>query len=175
MRTLAIDPGPTHSAYIVVNDDLEPLWFDKTTNEELLELRHLQTADHIAIEQIGHYGTGMPAGKDVFDTCIWIGRFWQAILDYDFHAELADGGLLRDPPPSVTLIPRKTVVTYLCGNPKAGDPNITQALIDRFNPGGRNHGKGIKNDPEWFFGFHSDIWSAYALAVYFHDTHKQAT
>ena len=30
---------------------------------------------NFAIEMIGHYGTGMPAGKTVFDTCVWIGRF----------------------------------------------------------------------------------------------------
>jgi hypothetical protein len=46
MRTLAIDPGSTHSAYVVVDENLAPIWFDKIPNEELLELRHLKTADH---------------------------------------------------------------------------------------------------------------------------------
>lgn len=160
MRLLAIDPGSTHSAYVLIGtEDLAPLWFDKIPNEEMLGLRWLATADQIVIEQIGHYGTGMPAGKTVFDTCVWIGRFWQRAV--------GPGDLPNIP---VELVPRATVKTHLCGMAKAKDGNVVQALIDRFAPDARNHGKGIKNDPGWFYGFHSDIWQSYALAVYYADT-----
>lgn len=165
MRLLAIDPGSTHSAYVLIDTaeehpgravpPLAPIWFDKIPNKEMLELRHLHQADQIAIEQIGHYGTGMPAGKTVFDTCIWIGRFWQEAY--------------QDRVP-VELVLRATVKTHLCGMAKAKDGNVVQALVDRFAAGKRNHGKGIKNDPGWFYGFHSDIWQSYALAVYYADT-----
>jgi hypothetical protein len=166
MRLLAIDPGSTHSAYVVVDDDLEPIWFDKIPNEELLKLPHLYTCDRVAIEQIGHYGTGMPAGQTVFDTCVWIGRFWQAILEHD------DSSQYGDPPKIVHLIPRREVKLHLCGQTKANDGNIRQALIDRFASEQRNSGKGVKNEPGFFYGFHSDIWQAMGLAVYWMDTQK---
>ena len=152
MTLLAIDPGNKESAYAIIDDQLRPIHFNKLPNEDLLENQHLYTAERIVIEQIGHYGRGMPAGKEVFDTCVWIGRFWQALL-----------------PTPIDLIPRVKVKTHLCGSAKAKDGNVVQALVDRFAPGVRNAGKGLKNDPGWFYGFHSDIWQAYALAIYAHD------
>lgn len=172
MKLLAIDPGSTHSAYVVIDTDHPvPLWFDKLQNEELLALPHLYTCDRVAIEQIGHYGTGMPAGQTVFDTCVWIGRFLQAATQ--LHAE---GNTLLAPPATlrhqiVHLIPRRDIKLHLCGSAKANDGNIRQALIDRFAPDQPNSGKGRKNEPGFFYGFHSDVWQAMALAVYFMDKH----
>lgn len=159
MRLLAIDPGSTHSAYVVVDDDLEPIWFDKIPNHDLLQLPHLHVVDEVVIEQIGHYGTGMPAGQTVFDTCVWIGRFWQVRA---WH------------PNPVHLVPRREVKLHLCGQAKANDGNVRQALIDRFASEQRNSGKGVKNEPGFFYGFHSDIWQAMALAVYWMDTTQLA-
>lgn len=162
-RILAIDPGNVESAYVVIDADLRPLWFGKVHNPDLLAAiqayRDEWKPDHVAIEQIGHYGTGMPAGKTVFDTCVWIGRFWS-------HAE---GWLMRTP----DLVLRATVKTHLCGNPKAKDPNVIQALVDRFAPGQPNRGKGTKAEPGWFYGFAADVWQAYALAVLVADRLEQ--
>jgi hypothetical protein len=175
MKLLAIDPGSTQSAYVVVdtNQGLAPVWFDKIRNEELLELPHLTTADHIAIEQVGHYGTGMPAGKDVFDTCIWLGRYWQKALTRPLAHDVVGDIPIGPPsePPTIDLVLRKTVVTHICGSSKAGDPHVIQALVDRFGRAehGR-HGKGVKDNPGWFFGFAGDVWQCYALAVYIFDT-----
>ena len=91
---------------------------------------------------------GMPVGKEVFETCVWIGRFQQAA------------------PIGMRLEYRKDVKLHHCYSVKATDSNITQALIDRFACGVRNRGKGTKDDPGWFYGFRADIWQAYALAVY---------
>lgn len=162
MKLLAIDPGSTHSAYVVIDTtDPTPLSFDKFPNEELLAMPRLYTSNHVVIEQIGHYGTGMPAGQTVFDTCVWIGRFWQAAAGFP------------DNPPGVTLVPRREVKLHLCGSVKANDGNIRQALIDRFASDQPNSGKGRKNEPGFFYGFHSDVWQAYALAVYFMDKHLE--
>lgn len=168
MKLLAIDPGSTHSAYVVIEtDDLAPKWFDKIDNEELLELPYLKNSPHVAIEMVAHYGSGMPAGKTVFDTCVWIGRFWQAAHDAAAEYYRIVG---TEQPLRVDLVPRKTVVTHLCGSSKANDGNVIQALIDRFAPDTGNHGKGYKNLPGWFYGFAGDVWQCYALAVYVADT-----
>jgi hypothetical protein len=69
-------------------------------------------------------------------------------------------------------VPRRDVKLHLCGSVKANDGNIRQALIDRFASEQRNSGKGVKNEPGFFYGFHSDIWQAMGLAVYWMDTQK---
>ena len=158
MSILAIDPGTRESGYVVIDTaTFQPVEFAKSRNHDLVRRlgRLVNQVDHIAIEQIGHYGTGMPAGRDVFDTCRWIGRFEQIIEDH---------GIAPD------LVLRAKVKTHLCGTPRAKDSNITQALVDRFAPGAKNHGKGTKANPGWFHGFHADVWQAYALAVYAADT-----
>lgn len=154
---LAIDPGNEQSAYVLLETaTYRPARFGKLPNLDLLDLLNkelLRDAEQVAIEQIGHYGTGMPAGASVFDTCRWIGRFEQVISE-DSH--------LSEP----LLVKRATVKTHLCGTAKAKDGNVIQALIDRFASGTPNRGKGIKSAPGFFYGFHADIWQAMALAVY---------
>lgn len=163
MRLLAIDPGSTQSAYVVLDHSLRPQHFDKVDNGDLLRLFDIYDVDQMVIEMVGHYGSGMSAGKTVFDTCVWIGRFWQKAV--------GPGDVPNAP---VALALRKTIVTHHCGTAKAKDGNVVQALVDRFAPNERNHGKGVKNAPGWFYGFHSDLWQAYALAVYYMDTHTKA-
>jgi len=149
---LAIDPGNIESAYVAIDSDYRPQRFAKVANELLVEQLYfdLPMSVPVAIEMVAHYGTGMPAGKTVFDTCVWIGRFLEAVR----------GGDRCD------LVLRASIKTHHCGNPKAKDGNIIQALIDRFAPDQTNYGKGTKAEPGWFHGFRRDVWQAYALAVY---------
>ena len=162
---LAIDPGNTHSAYVVIDvPTRRPLRGAKIANDHLLELLDCLDLEpfagreptHYAIEMIAAYG--MPVGADVFETCVWIGRFTEAIRRYDF----------RRPLPA--LVKRNPIKLHHCHSPKANDATIKRALIDRFAPGVRNYGKGTKANPGWFHGFAADIWQAYALAVYAADT-----
>ena len=154
MSVLAIDPGNTESAYALIGDDCKPWRFGKGTNADLLTLLPLYPpADHVAVEMVASYG--MAVGADVFETCVWIGRFHQTITDRTG----------REP----QLVTRDRIKLHHCHARNAGDANITQALKDRFAPGVRNHGKGTKTAPGWFHGFHSDVWQAYALAVYVAD------
>lgn len=155
MKLLAIDPGNTESAYALVDATTRrPLAIDKLDNQQLVD--HLASLDpgyidHVAIEMVASYG--MAVGADVFETCVWIGRFQQAVL---FRAL---------PGMPVDLVYRKDVKLHLCGTTKAKDANISQALVDRFAAGQPNRGKGTKAEPGWFHGFRADIWQAYALAV----------
>lgn len=158
-HVLAIDPGNTESAYVVLDKDTRrPTDFDKIPNLQLLARLPVIAEDFelagIAIEMVASYG--MPVGADVFETCVWIGRFTQ----------LADG-FYRQPP--VDLVKRHPVKVHHCHSAKAKDSNITQALVDRFAPGQPNRGKGTKANPGWFYGFAADVWQAYALGVYVAD------
>lgn len=153
-QLLAIDPGDRVSAYVIIDAGCRPVVFDKLPNEQLRDAVEGYSVDQVVIEMIGHYGTGMPAGTTVFETCLWIGRFIEQLRD------------VTPVPSDPELTKRQPVKLHLCGSPKAKDSNVRQALVDRFAPGTSNYGKGSKAEPGWFYGFHRDVWQAYALAVY---------
>ncbi|WP_372595679.1 hypothetical protein [Actinotalea sp.] len=158
---LAIDPGPTESGWVVIDSaTCEPTAFGKTPNGELLlalQLTSLGTIPVAVIEMVASYG--MAVGAEVFDTCVWIGRFAQTLTDRTG----------REP----ALIKRLPVKTHLCHSAKANDSNVRQALVDRFAPAQPNHGKGTKAAPGFFHGFAADVWQAMALAVYAADTRPE--
>lgn len=159
-RILAIDPGNTESGWVIIDADTrEPLQFGKSPNDVVLGHCYGDLEwDDVVIEMIGAYG--MPVGAEVFDTCVWIGRFVEAAI-------AATGSLTAVEP---QLVKRLPVRIHHCHSPKAKDSNVTRALVDRFAPGQPNYGKGTKATPGWFHGFYKDIWQAYALAVYAADT-----
>jgi hypothetical protein len=155
---LAIDPGSTHSGWVLIDaDTCRPLDFDKTENRALLkrintyvEMPGALPAQRVVIEMIASYG--MAVGAEVFDTCVWIGRYQEAY-------ELGHGVVAE-------LVKRQPIKLHHCHTSKANDSNIKQALVDRFAPDQSNHGKGTKASPGWFYGFRADVWQAFALAVY---------
>ena len=149
-RLLAIDPGSSESAYVILDErNYQVLAKGKIPNGDLAMA--LPVTERVAIEQIGHYGTGMPAGRDVFDTCRFIGRLEQVLITRGTPYE---------------LVLRATVKAHHTGAAKAKDSNVIQALVDRFASGQPNRGKGTKANPGYFYGFAADIWQAMALAVY---------
>lgn len=141
----AIDPGTTESAILLF--DGEKIYAAKILpNEEMLsELRShpRQVFAPIAIEMIASYG--MAVGRDVFETCVLIGK----ILE-----------IARSNAMPTQLVYRKDVKIHLCGTMKAKDPNIRQALIDKHGPA------GTKKNPGKLFGISSHLWSALAVADY---------
>lgn len=149
-RILAIDPGTTQSGWVIYGDGRV---HDSGVmpNGELvtwLALRDDSRA-RLAIEMIASYG--MAVGREVFETCVWIGRFKQA-----WHS-----------PDAVQLVYRKDVKLHLCGTTKAKDPNVRQALIDLFAPtgGGKTPQIGTKGQPGPLYGVSSHAWPALGVAV----------
>lgn len=146
---LAIDPGPTESGWALIDTETcEPIEFGKSRNGTLIDrirVPYVDPEQSVAIEMVASYG--MSVGAEVFETCVWIGRFDEALHQ---RAE---------------LVYRRDVKLHHCGQTKATDSNIAQALKDRFAPGQPNHGKGTKAAPGFFYGFRADIWQAFALAV----------
>jgi hypothetical protein len=148
---LAIDPGTTQSGW--VEYDLEQrcvLDSGVFANEDMLErLERGSRADHLAIEMIASYG--MAVGREVFETCVWIGRFKQAWRN----------------PDAVELVYRRDVKLHLCGTSKAKDTNIRQAVIDLFprTGGGKTPQIGTKSQPGPLYGVASHAWPALAVAI----------
>lgn len=93
------------------------------------------------IEMVASYG--MPVGKEVFETCVWIGRFIQA----------------STAPNTITRYTRNEVKMHFCQNTRAKKANVNQALIDRFGK------KGTKKNPGITYGLKDHTWDAFALAV----------
>lgn len=170
---LAIDPGNIESGYVFLDDNLKPLEHGKIKNEELLEKiqlcrfmwmeidkknkNYVRKYTNIAIEMIASYG--MPVGVEVFETCVWIGKFKQTLIDTGYV----------DKDEEIQYIYRKDEKMNLCHSMKANDSTIKQALVDRFTPGQKNYGKGTKKEPGWFYGFKADVWAAYAVGVTYWD------
>ncbi len=157
---LAIDPGSTESAYVLLDESLKVIDFGKFTNENVKtemrrSLKYYYTPERsigVAIEMVASYG--MSVGATVFETCVWIGRFAEMSEQCGRPAQ---------------YIYRKDEKMNLCHTMRAKDSNIIQALVDRFATGQPNHGKGTRKNPGWFYGFSKDVWQAYAVGVTYHD------
>jgi hypothetical protein len=156
---LAIDPGNIETGFCLINDNYTIIEKGKWKNEDLLAYIYndLPSLCDVVIEMVASYG--MAVGQTVFDTCVWIGRFHEASLNSVRRA---------------SKIYRKDIKMNICGQTRAKDSNIRQALVDRFSYDRHKAkgGKGTKSDPGFFFGFKSDIWAAYALGVTYLDTRQ---
>lgn len=155
MKILAIDPGNIESAFVLLNPDytISNGNFYKFGNDNVLGT--IQSLGSIygdqmtvVIEKVASYG--MAVGKEVFDTCIWIGRFAEAAIERGCQVE---------------YVYRMDEKMALCHDSRAKDANIRQALIDRFARFDKKNGKGTEKNPDVFYGFSRDIWSAYAVGV----------
>lgn len=141
---LAIDPGPEQSGWCLYRRDGVVLGSGVKPNDIMIQEVRYAYAESLAIEMIASYG--MAVGREVFETCVWIGRFQQAFRS----------------PSEVKKVYRKDVKLHLCGTTKAKDANIRQALIDIF---GGSKAIGKKACPGPLYGVKSHAWPALAVAV----------
>jgi hypothetical protein len=146
MKLLAIDPGNIESAYLMYHTgQAMPNEWAKMPNEHIFNvLDRPDRPDLLAIEMIASYG--MAVGKEVFATCVWIGRFIE-------HW----GGDFR-------LVYRAEVKMHLTHTNRSKDANVRQALIDKFGPG-KDLAIGRKAAPGPLYGLTGDCWSALGVAV----------
>lgn len=146
---LALDPGNRETGWCIVDTITRaPVQGGKDENTLVSGIVSGGTFAVAAIEIIESYG--MAVGRDVFETCEWIGRFKQ---------------LLDDRGVPYHIVTRKEEKLNICGSPRANDTTIRHALIDRFASHDFRSGKGTKTNPDFFYGFRADQWSAYAVAT----------
>jgi hypothetical protein len=154
-RLATLDPGTDESALMVYDTSrLNPVeWFAKEPNAVILARLPFLKCDQFIIEEVGSFG--MPAGKDLFRTAQWSGRFIQA-------AAMPYRQVLR-----------KTVVAHHNRVAHGRDCTIRQALIDRF--GGKEIAIGNKKRPGPLYYVKADAWSALAIAVWAADNPANGT
>jgi hypothetical protein len=156
---LAIDPGPTESAYYYGNpsDKVSPVReAKKVPNGELLQLLQEDCfcgADAITVEEVVSYGR--PVGAEVFHTVRMIGRLEQVIE-----------GVYGKPP---VLVPKPVMAKWLCLDHRAKDGHIRQRLIDLYGPG-KAKAIGKKASPGPLYGMKADMWIAFAHGVHISET-----
>lgn len=140
---LALDPGNTHTGFVRF-DGKYPQFSGVAENHEILEMLREDKRIPVAVEMIASYG--MAVGREVFETCLWVGRFMQ------------EAGADR-----VRLVYRKDVKLHLCGSVRAKDANIRQAIIDRY--GGKAEAIGTTKKRGPLYGVKSHAWAALAVAI----------
>lgn len=161
----AIDPGPVKSAMVDWDGEkiINALIFNNDDHAVIGGTSMIKTDGNVivsngiysvVIEMVACYG--MPVGAEVFETAVWIGRFYEQYESNHIRC---------------SRITRNHVKLHICKNARANDSTITTAIIDRFDPLKKfgKHGKGTKKNPGMFYGFKKDIWQAFALALTAHD------
>jgi hypothetical protein len=149
MKLIALDPGPIESAYVVWGGD-RILDHGKADNATIVEILVPSDADRCVIEMIASYG--MAVGREVFETCVWIGRFMEC-----FGPERCE------------RLTRIQVKNHICHSSRANDSNIRTALLDRF--GGKEKAIGRKASPGPLYGVVKDQLAALAVALTYYDQH----
>ena len=155
----AIDPGTTQSAWVCYSPESKRIIMKMIESNESLLTRirdmNRKSVSTLAIEMVASYG--MPVGREVFETCVWIGRFVEAAgMPFRF-------------------IYRMEVKMHLCHNSRAKDSNIRQAILDRYpqTGGGKTPQVGTAKKPGPLFGFKKDLYSALGVAIVATETQVQ--
>lgn len=154
----AIDPGPTHSGWVLFDAESFRVLSGKHESNQgvagslvstLMQGPHSNFA--VAVEMVSSYG--MPVGKEVFETVWWAGRFHQMALG--MHGVVAH------------RILRGEVKLHLCKSSRAKDANVRQALLDLFpaTGGGKTPQVGTKTKQGPLYGVSGHLWPALGVAV----------
>lgn len=148
MTIIAIDPGCEQSAWVVLRDGL-PIRRGKEANADVLFRVRYEFNEQALLAIEAFQSFGMPVGKEVFETCYFVGRLVEAWHGRNGRSQ---------------LVYRSEVKLFHCNSAKAKDPNIRQALIDRYG-GSKDVAIGRKATPGPLYGIRADEWSALAIAL----------
>src|SRR4051812_16522278 len=121
---LGIDPGTYASGWALYEPGGRRVkgageWPNDQAERVLAGLEHGEgmayaaAVDVVAIEMIGHYGTGMSVGAETYHTVLWIGR-WLKVCEA--------AGV------EVALLRRPSIKAEICGSARAKDGEVAQAL-----------------------------------------------
>jgi hypothetical protein len=156
---LAIDPGTTESAYVVLWSTGIPdeTFRGKVPNEELrrlLEINRNGWVSAVVIERIEpRYGRQI--GMETLVTCEWVGRFIEVARPVPVH-----------------LLRRSAILRHLGVAGGSADAGVRAALIDRY--GGKDAAIGRKAAPGPLYGIVADQWQALAVGVTFREAPELA-
>lgn len=177
MKIMAIDPGTTESAYVILDDQYQIFSADKVENDVILSIiADAPGLDAVIIEDIEprYSGTdksaaGAVMGQSTIETIKAFGRFsWQASL-----RGLIVGSIFRRDERSCLIPTKRNGLPPLPETaPKHADGQIRASLIRRFARHDQERGRGTKANPDTFYGFHGDMWQAMAVGVTWLDQAK---
>lgn len=155
---IGVDPGTKESGVVTITDKGIVVSAEIIENEDLInrgmDLISSPLHDVLVVEKIT--SMGLAVGQTVFDTVFFTGRLYE-----NFHELVA-----------FYSMPRRDVKLHLCGNSRAKNPNIRQALIDKYPAvgGGKIPQVGIKKEPGPLYNIKSHCWSALALCITYKET-----
>ena len=167
MTILAIDPGTERSAYALIREDYAIVSAAKEENRNVLRMVREADYDVLAIECMqprflgGEKSPGQMIGAETYETCYMIGRCMQ----------LAEGRgkdvqrVMRSEERAAIIPSRRNGLPPLTGGKGTTDARIREGLIARFARFDRKNGKGTSKNRDFFYGFHADMWAAYAVGV----------
>lgn len=141
---IGIDPGTKQSAYVAWDGEFIT---DVATVPNLQVLKYLRTVPAeacVVIENIEPYGAVV--GREVFETCVWVGRFLQRARDVIG-------------PHQVSRLPRRAVKKHL--KVSGGDKEVKAALVRMLE----------RNPIEWN-DLRSHQFAALAIAVTWWNTER---
>lgn len=159
MRILAIDPGSEQSAMVLYHTERREIEHRaiQPNDDLVLQLPALRgCADHLAIELDKAYSITFANSQRRF--------FPQQVLETHFQA----GRFVQAWGRTWSRVERRDVRLHLCGTQRARDPQIRQALINRFGPG-KKKAIGTKAERGVLYGIRKDLWAALAVAVVWAD------
>ena len=167
MKLLAIDPGTERSAYALIRADYTIVSAAKEENRNVLRMVREADYDVLAIECMqprflgGEKSPGQMIGAETYETCYMIGRCMQ----------LAEGRgkdvqrVMRSEERAAIIPSKRNGLPPLTGGKGTTDARIREGLIARFARFDKKNGKGTSKQRDWFYGFHADMWAAYAVGV----------
>lgn len=177
MKIMAIDPGTTESAYVILDDQYQIISADKVGNDVILSIiADAPGLDAVIIEDIeprysstDRSAAGAVMGQSTIETIKAFGRFsWQAAL-----RGLIVGSIFRRDERSCLIPTKRNGLPPLPETaPKHADGQIRASLIRRFARHDKERGRGTKANPDTFYGFHGDMWQAMAVGVTWLDQAK---